>query len=249
MRPRIIKNLFDNQFVNYMMKSFPEIKPGINDDYFTGIFGNFHLENEYFLNNILNNKVLSLVSGILGSEFYLWRTKFFILKPGQKGQNYHQDIWPWWNIWPEKNDYKIDYNKQDVLSIWVPLIHSNKKNAGIHYIDRDLALPLESGLLNNESFQISVDQESICPEMLAGDGFLFDEFTLHGPGLNISRGNKCAFVFRFVNSRLKEINRDDITISISKQANNTFLIGTKIEHKQKLNIKKKSFMLRLKDFF
>ena len=60
-------------------------------------------------------------------------TKFFILKPGQKGQNYHQDIWPWWNIWPEKNDYKIDYNKQDVLSIWVPLIHSNKKNAGILY--------------------------------------------------------------------------------------------------------------------
>lgn len=248
MRPHIIKTLFDDKFVNHMTKSFPEIQPGVTENYLTGSVGNFHLVNDYFINSILTDKVLNLVSTFLGEEFYLWRSKFFSLLPGQKGQNYHQDVWPWWNIWPDKNDYKLDTNRQDVLSIWVPLIVSNKKNAGIHFIDKDLGLPLERDLLKNSSFQNSVDSKAICPEMLPGDAFLFDEYTLHGPGLRESEANKCAFVFRFVNSRLKVINRDDVTISISKQ-NNNFSVGERITHKKGKNKKKWKFFQRFNNLF
>ena len=56
--------------------------------------------------------------------------------------------------------------------------------------------------------------------MKPGDGFVFDEFTLHGPGLEPAKDSKVAFVFRFVNARLDKINRKDIILPIRKEGAN-----------------------------
>lgn len=51
---------------------------------------------------LLKENILQIVKQSIGNEFYLWRSVFWNLRAGQFGQKYHQDIWPWWDIWPEK---------------------------------------------------------------------------------------------------------------------------------------------------
>ena len=78
------------------------------------------------------------------------------------------------------------------MSFWVTLIPSGQHNARIKYIDLDLKIPLDRGLLHCGEFQEANDNEVVRPEMMPGD----------------------AFTARFVSRRLKVINRNDAVFPI-----------------------------------
>lgn len=175
----------------------------------SGVLRNVHFKSEDFLDFCLDERLIGIASRYL-DDFYLWRSVFWNLADGEKGQHYHQDIWPWWDIWPEK---RLQLNgPADVVSIWIPFFPSSPENGGIKYLDIPHNLILDRSLLEREEFQASVEESCVRTEMRPGDGFVFDEYCLHGPGLKASHGKKIACVIRFVSSRYTAFRRSDVLV-------------------------------------
>ena len=92
MKPYITE-LIDPEICASLIKTNPSLLTASTDsDYSSGIKRNLHLNDKFFYELITQKNILDLVASHLGNDFYLWRSVFWNLSPGQAGQNYHQDV-------------------------------------------------------------------------------------------------------------------------------------------------------------
>lgn len=167
----------------------------------SGANRDFHLSAEN-LDTLFNVDILGVVASRLGHNFLCWRSVSWNLSSGQRGQNFHQDIWPWWDLFEASDQMHPIASKARTCSIWITPIESGPDNAGFAIVEDIPNSALDREMLRHEGCQSGCEEVAVQPLMTAGDAVLFDEFTLHGPGLRASSGPKVAFVLRFCPTNL-----------------------------------------------
>jgi len=214
---KIMRNFFNKDELEKLVSSIKR-ESGVDilkseGDTVSGLYRNLHHECDSLQKFMLDERLINLARDMLGSDVYIWRSTFWNLRTGERGQNYHQDIWPWFDIWPDK-EYSLN-SQSDVCSVWFPLEYCDEGNG----VNRGLAsekVLLDRSLLNNHAFQSQMEDLIPAIAMSPGDIMIFDEYSIHGPGLKNALRKKSAVIFRYLSVRRKIHNRNELLLKVDK---------------------------------
>ena len=154
-----------------------------------------------------NPRILDLVEGILGPNFYLWASGFFIKEPHSlQTVGWHQDAY----YWPMAPHHSV--------TVWLAFTDSDRENGAMQIIpgshlggvirhrrsgqtDSVLTLELERG-----SFR---DDTAVSLELAAGHCSLHDDRAVHGSPGNPSGRRRAGLAIRYSGTDV----RNDLAIN------------------------------------
>jgi ectoine hydroxylase-related dioxygenase (phytanoyl-CoA dioxygenase family) len=155
----------------------------------------WHETSTYLYDLCMNPKVLDLVEGILGPNFYLWASSFFIKEPFSKSTvGWHQDAY----YWPMK--------PHNSVTVWLAYDDVNEENGGMKIIpgshlagllqhkrqdqtDSIITLELETGTFR--------EAEAVQFKLQAGEVSLHDDRAVHGSPANPSSRRRAGLTMRY----------------------------------------------------
>jgi ectoine hydroxylase-related dioxygenase (phytanoyl-CoA dioxygenase family) len=159
-------------------------------------------ETSLFLYEIgMNPKILDLVEGLLGPNFYLWASSFFIKEPHTlETVGWHQDAY----YWPME--------PQNTVTVWLAFDDVDEENGGMKIVpgshkmglikhkrstatDSVLTLELEGG-----SFK---EDEAIQFKLKAGEISIHDDRAVHGSPANPSDRRRAGLTIRYSGTHVK----------------------------------------------
>lgn len=155
----------------------------------------WHETSRYLYEICMNPKILDLVEGVLGPNFYLWASSFFIKEPhSAETVGWHQDAF----YWPMK--------PINTVTVWLAFDDVDEVNGGMKLVpgshrmglikhqrstetDSVLTLELEGG-----SFR---EDEAIQFKLKAGEISLHDDRAIHGSPANPSDRRRAGLTIRY----------------------------------------------------
>jgi len=161
-------------------------------------------ENSLYLYEIcMNPKILDLVEGILGPNFFMWASGFFVKEPFSKATvGWHQDAY----YWPMKPQHSV--------TVWLAFDDVDEENGGMKIIPGShkggvikhkhkssdntnsiLTLELESG-----SFR---DDTAVQFKLKAGEISMHDDRAIHGSPANPSARRRAGLTIRYSGTEVK----------------------------------------------
>ena len=161
----------------------------------------WHETSLYLYDLCMNPKIHDLVEDILGPNFYLWASSFFIKEPYTKATvGWHQDAY----YWPMKPHHSV--------TVWLAYDDVDEDNGGMKIIpgshragllqhkrqentDSILTLELESG-----TFQ---ETEAVQFKLKAGEVTLHDDRAVHGSPANPSSRRRAGLTMRYSGTNVK----------------------------------------------
>jgi non-heme Fe2+,alpha-ketoglutarate-dependent halogenase len=161
----------------------------------------WHETSGYLYDQCLNPKIQDLVEGILGPNFYLWASGFFIKEPHNKATvGWHQDAY----YWPMKPHHSV--------TVWLAYDDVDEENGGMKIIpgshlaglirhqrrdktDSILTLELEAGTFREAA--------AVQFKLKAGEVSLHDDRAVHGSPANPSSRRRAGFTVRFSGTEVK----------------------------------------------
>lgn len=161
----------------------------------------WHETSTYLYEICTNPKILDLVEGILGQNFYLWASGFFIKEPFSKHTvGWHQDAY----YWPMK-----PYNS---VTVWLAFDDVNEENGGMKIIpgshtagllkhkrqdktDSVITLELETGTFN--------EADAVQFKLNIGEVSLHDDRAVHGSPANPSSRRRAGLTIRYSGTNVK----------------------------------------------
>lgn len=126
------------------------------DQSFLPVF-NIHKKYSLFGRLISNPKIIAPLCSILNGEPYILQTQFYFTPPNRNGLLVHQD------------NYYIEAENENFLSIWIPLVDTNKNNGGLYTfkgLHKNGIYPVESIYLNldNQEKKQTLAEQTKLPE-------------------------------------------------------------------------------------
>ena len=150
-----------------------------------------------FLNFARDERILEMVSQLIGRDFALWNCSFFA-KPAGVGRRvpWHQDG-EYWPIRPLATcSVWLAIDPSTTANGCLQVIPGSHKQAALldheHNDSQDLALPLE---LKPDQFDASA---AVPIELKPGQISLHDVFLAHGSDANLSEGSRRGMTMRFM---------------------------------------------------
>jgi ectoine hydroxylase-related dioxygenase (phytanoyl-CoA dioxygenase family) len=161
----------------------------------------WHESSQYLYEICMNPKIHDLVEGILGPNFYLWASSFFIKEPFSKETvGWHQDAY----YWPMK--------PHNTVTIWLAFDDVDEENGGMKIIpgshragllqhkrqdqtDSILTLELESGTFS--------EADAVQFKLKAGEVTLHDDRAAHGSPANPSSRRRAGLTMRYTGTNVK----------------------------------------------
>ncbi len=155
----------------------------------------WHETSTYLFEICMNPRIHDLVEGILGPNFYLWASSFFIKEPFSKSTvGWHQDAY----YWPMK--------PHNSVTVWLAFDDVDAENGAMKLIpgshtagvikhqrstktDSVITLELESGTFNEE--------DEIQFKLKAGEVSLHDDRAVHGSPANPSARRRAGLTIRY----------------------------------------------------
>jgi non-haem Fe2+, alpha-ketoglutarate-dependent halogenase len=161
----------------------------------------WHETSRWLYDICVNSKILDLVEGIIGPDFYLWASNFFIKEPHTaQTVGWHQDAY-YWPMAPHNSVTAwlafTDVDEENGAMKIVPGSHA----AGIIQHERStqtdsvLTLELESG-----SFRADT---AVSMQLRAGQISLHDDRAVHGSPPNPSDRRRAGLTIRFSGTNVK----------------------------------------------
>ncbi|WP_135552264.1 phytanoyl-CoA dioxygenase family protein [Paenibacillus cymbidii] len=155
---------------------------------------NWHLTSKWLYDICANPRILDLVEGILGPNFYMARTEFITKSPkSDKIVPWHQDSYYW------------STEKSKTVTVWLAVSDVTEQNGAMKVIpgthnagiiqhriagkDSILSFELERGSFN--------ENDAIALVNPAGCISMHDDAIIHGSGPNVSDGWRIGFVIRY----------------------------------------------------
>ena len=155
----------------------------------------WHETSTYLYEICMNPKILDLVEGILGPNFFLWASNFFIKEPFSKTRvGWHQDAY----YWPMKPHHSVtvwlafdDVDAENGAMKIVPGSHTAGllKHQRSNETDSVLTLELESGTFREDT------AVQFC--LKAGEISLHDDRAVHGSPANPSARRRAGLTIRY----------------------------------------------------
>jgi ectoine hydroxylase-related dioxygenase (phytanoyl-CoA dioxygenase family) len=161
----------------------------------------WHETSTYLYEIIKNPKILDLVEGILGPNFYCWASSFFIKEPFTHDTvGWHQDAY-YWPMAPHNS-----------VTVWLAFDDVDEENGGMKLVPGShlhgvikhkrstqtssiLTLELESGTFS--------DADAIQFKLKAGEVSLHDDRAVHGSPANPSPRRRAGLTIRYSGTNVK----------------------------------------------
>ena len=161
----------------------------------------WHETSQYLYEICMNPKIHDLVEGILGPNFYLWASSFFIKEPFSKATvGWHQDAY----YWPMK--------PHNSVTVWLAFDDVDEENGGMKIIpgshlagllqhkrqdktDSIITLELESGTFS--------EADAVQFKLKAGEVTLHDDRAAHGSPANPSSRRRAGLTIRYSGTNVK----------------------------------------------
>jgi ectoine hydroxylase-related dioxygenase (phytanoyl-CoA dioxygenase family) len=102
-----------------------------------------------------------------------------------------------------------------VTTFWLALNDASIDNACLHVVPGSHKYVLNRELLLDSDFQNNVYADSIPLEISKGMAVIFNEKTLHGPGLQESQSSKTAMAIRYMTAGACDLNMDKTVVVTS----------------------------------
>ncbi len=155
----------------------------------------WHETSLYLYEICMNPKILDLVEGVLGPNFYLWASSFFIKEPhSEETVGWHQDAY----YWPMK--------PLNTVTVWLAFDDVDEVNGGMKLVpgshlkglmnhqrstQTDSVLTLE---LDGGSFR---EDEAVQFKLKAGEISMHDDRAIHGSPANPSDRRRAGLTIRY----------------------------------------------------
>lgn len=161
----------------------------------------WHETSTYLFDIVMNPKIHDLVEGILGGNFYVWASSFFIKEPFSKSiVGWHQDAY----YWPMK--------PHNTVTVWLAFDDVDAENGAMKIIPRShkagllkhsrsqqtdsvLTLELETGTFS--------EADAAQFHLKAGQVSLHDDRAVHGSPANPSARRRAGLTIRYSGTNVK----------------------------------------------
>jgi ectoine hydroxylase-related dioxygenase (phytanoyl-CoA dioxygenase family) len=161
----------------------------------------WHEASTYLFEIAMNPKILDLVEGILGPNFYLWASHFFIKEPfTTETVGWHQDAY----YWPMKPHHSV--------TVWLAYDDVDEENGGMLLVPGSH----RAGLLRHSSSQsttsvltLELDEgvfnaaDAVQFKLKAGEVSLHDDRAAHGSPANPSARRRAGLTVRYSGTDVK----------------------------------------------
>jgi len=168
----------------------------------------WHETSTYLYEIALNPRILDLVEGILGPNFYLWASNFFIKEPHSPSTvGWHQDAY-YWPMAPHNSvTVWLAFDDVDEVNGGMKLIPGSHRGGIIRHnrstqTSSVLSLELEdgSGFSSDSAVQF---------RLKAGECSLHDDRAIHGSPANPSDRRRAGLTLRYSGTNVK----NDLTVN------------------------------------
>lgn len=180
------------------------LKPGED----SGEIREWHHTSTYLYEIVMHPKILDLVESLLGPNFYVWGSAFFIKPPHSPGTvPWHQDAY----YWP--------LSPCNTVTVWVAFDDVDEANGGMklipgshlgglikHRQKDDAHATLSLGLEDGTDFQTD---SAVQFKLKAGEISMHDDRAIHGSQANPSDRRRAGLTIRYSGTNVKP----DLTIS------------------------------------
>ena len=161
----------------------------------------WHETSRWLYDICMDDRILDLVEGILGPDFYLWASSFFIKEPHSKDTvGWHQDAY----YWPMAPHHSV--------TVWLAFTDVDEGNAALQIVpgshesgvikhkrtegtDSVIHLELESGTFSEAS--------AVSLVMPAGHVSMHDDRAVHGSPANHSDRRRTGLTIRYSGTDVK----------------------------------------------
>lgn len=162
----------------------------------------WHKKNAFIYHSLCTHpRILDYVECILGPNFYLWGSHFFVKEPGDGSVvPWHQDA-QYWPLKPMK-----------AVTVFVAFTDCDRENAclrvipGTHHgeLKRHRVAGKANYVLQQEILEGEINPaEAVYIELKAGEISLHDDALVHGSDANHSSRRRVGFTFRFSSTDVK----------------------------------------------
>lgn len=162
----------------------------------------WHEESLYLYDIAMNPKILDLVEGLLGPNFYLWASNFFIKDPHTTAVvGWHQDAY-YWPMAPQGHTVTVwlAFDDVDAVNGAMKIIPGSHASGVIRHkrsIQTDSVLTLE---LERGSFR---EDTAVQFTLKAGEVSLHDDRAVHGSPANHSDRRRAGLTLRYSRTDVK----------------------------------------------
>ncbi|MBP6507152.1 MAG: phytanoyl-CoA dioxygenase family protein [Opitutaceae bacterium] len=186
----------------------PNLLTLLRDGETTNEMREWHHESTYLYEIVMNPRILDLVESILGPNFYVWGSHFFIKPPRSPGTvPWHQDAY----YWP--------LSPCNTVTVWIAFDDVDEGNGGMklipgshlgglikHRANHDAHATLSLGLEDGSDFSIA---SAVQFRMKAGEISMHDDRAIHGSQANPSDRRRAGLTIRYSGTNVKP----DLSIS------------------------------------
>jgi len=162
----------------------------------------WHEESLYLYDIAMNPKILDLVEGLLGPNFYLWASNFFIKDPHTTAiVGWHQDAY-YWPMAPQGRTVTVwlAFDDVDAVNGAMKIIPGSQVSGIIKHkrstqTDSVLTLELERGSFREDA--------AVQFKLKAGEVSLHDDRAVHGSPANPSDRRRAGLTLRYSTTDVK----------------------------------------------
>jgi non-heme Fe2+,alpha-ketoglutarate-dependent halogenase len=193
--------IYTSEEMRQMNVELPNLMTLLRPDETAKDIREWHETSLYLYDICMNPKIHDLVEGILGPNFYLWASSFFIKEPFSKATvGWHQDAY----YWPMKPHHSV--------TVWLAFDDVDEENGGMKIIpgshlagllqhkrqdktDSIITLELESGTFR--------EADAVQFKLKAGQVTLHDDRAAHGSPANPSSRRRAGLTIRYSGTDVK----------------------------------------------
>ena len=195
--------VFTEEEIASLREELPQLTSLLEEGEGTKDIREWHEASRYLYDICMNPKILDLVEGVLGPNFYMWASNFFIKEPRSKSTvGWHQDSY----YWPIEPQHSVtvwlafnDVTQENAAMQVVPGTHKagliKHKKVDPDQTDSVLTLELEGGKFDEHS--------AVSLELKPGECSLHDDAIVHGSGPNTSDRPRIGLTIRYSATEVK----------------------------------------------
>ena len=180
----------------------PQLLALLKDDETPTNIREWHFQSRYLYDIVMNPRILDLVEGILGPNFYIWGSSFFVKPPHSlETVPWHQDAY-YWPLYPYNTVTAwLAFDDVDEVNGGMKLIPGSHKGGLIKHRQKDDAnATLSLGLADGSDFKAD---SAVQFKLKAGEISLHDDRAIHGSPANPSNRRRAGLTIRYSSTQVK----------------------------------------------
>jgi non-heme Fe2+,alpha-ketoglutarate-dependent halogenase len=193
--------IYSREEMNQINAELPELLKLLRPGESSKDIREWHETSTYLYDIVMNPKILDLVEDILGDNFYVWASSFFIKEPfSTQTVGWHQDAY-YWPMTP-----------QNSVTVWLAFDDVDEENGGMKIIPGSHKAGLIKHARSTETNSILTleleggsfaEDTAVQFKLKMGEVSLHDDRAVHGSPANPSSRRRAGLTIRYSGTNVK----------------------------------------------